>query len=140
MDSYDFYELCRCLSYKSSDELFDLLIENTTIQRTLQKLSSLLKRSVGDRVQNTLTFCKDCVQERKECHHSKIAILFSGGLDCSILAYLCDKFIKPTDSLDLINVAFENAKKSNSSSSWNVPDRLTAKETLRNLKELCPKR
>ncbi|POW01141.1 hypothetical protein PSHT_12714 [Puccinia striiformis] len=38
---------------------------------------------------------------------SKMAILFSGGLDCTTLALLAHSHIPLTESIDLVNVAFE---------------------------------
>ncbi|KAI5479249.1 asparagine synthase (glutamine-hydrolyzing) [Pseudohyphozyma bogoriensis] len=43
--------------------------------------------------------------------HARIAVLFSGGIDCSMLALLADQVLKPGETIDLINVAFENPRK-----------------------------
>jgi len=40
----------------------------------------------------------------------RIAVLFSGGLDCSVLAWIIHTLLPPTESIDLINVAFENPR------------------------------
>ena len=39
-----------------------------------------------------------------------IAILFSGGVDCTVLARLVDQILPPEQAVDLLNVAFENAQ------------------------------
>lgn len=39
---------------------------------------------------------------------AKVAILFSGGLDCTVLARLAHDMLPSTHSIDLLNVAFEN--------------------------------
>lgn len=41
---------------------------------------------------------------------ARIAILFSGGLDCTTLALLADRILPVEQELDLINVAFENPR------------------------------
>jgi hypothetical protein len=40
----------------------------------------------------------------------RIAVLFSGGLDCSVLAWIIHTLLPPGESIDLINVAFENPR------------------------------
>lgn len=40
----------------------------------------------------------------------RIAVLFSGGLDCSVLAWIIHELLPPGESIDLINVAFENPR------------------------------
>lgn len=137
--------MCKSFNqYKSTEEFYEYLLRNEAILKTIGELSRLLERSVRDRVQFIQKSCTNCLQTtiHEICKHSKIAILFSGGLDCSILAYLCDKYIHPEDSIDLINVAFENTKNINKSSHWqdNVPDRLTSRATFESLKTLCSNR
>ena len=41
---------------------------------------------------------------------AKLAILFSGGLDCTLLARLCHDILPDTMEIDLLNVAFENPR------------------------------
>lgn len=41
---------------------------------------------------------------------SKIAILFSGGLDCTVIARLAHEALPPNEPIDLLNVAFENPR------------------------------
>jgi len=40
----------------------------------------------------------------------RIAILFSGGLDCTVLARMAHDLLPPEQHIDLINVAFENPR------------------------------
>ncbi|GAA5960988.1 hypothetical protein JCM21900_001938 [Sporobolomyces salmonicolor] len=42
---------------------------------------------------------------------ARIAILFSGGLDCTALAVILDRVLPEREAVDLINVAFENPRK-----------------------------
>lgn len=84
---------------------------------------------------------------------SKVAILFSGGLDCTVLARLCHDLLPSDQGIDLINVAFENprvaanAKKStdpNSLESFDIyevcPDRITGRKSFAELQAVCPGR
>jgi asparagine synthetase B (glutamine-hydrolysing) len=41
---------------------------------------------------------------------AKLAILFSGGLDCTVLARIAHDILPLCDQIDLINVAFENPR------------------------------
>lgn len=41
---------------------------------------------------------------------SKIAVLFSGGLDCTVLARMAHDILPLSQEIDLLNVAFENPR------------------------------
>lgn len=62
----------------------------------------VLSESVRKRVTNINTD-----QPSDEAH---IAILFSGGLDCTTLALLADRHVPLGQPIDLLNVAFENIR------------------------------
>ncbi|KAG8996595.1 hypothetical protein FRB94_008194 [Tulasnella sp. JGI-2019a] len=47
----------------------------------------------------------------------RVGILFSGGIDCSVLAYLTHRHLPITEPIDLLNVAFENPRVLNASTS-----------------------
>lgn len=66
----------------------------------------------------------------RECSHSSIAILFSGGIDSTIIALLADKFVPKNVPIDLLNVAFCN----------DAPDRETGLSAWEELRELSPQR
>ncbi len=51
--------------------------------------------------------------------------IVSGGLDSTVLACLADQFLEEDESIDLLNVAFEQQ-----SGSYDVPDRITALNAL----------
>lgn len=73
---------------------------------------------------------------------SKVAILFSGGVDSAVITALVDKCLPSHKSVDLINVAFERNvqqknRKPDEEEKWNVPDRQTG---LLALQELNPER
>lgn len=84
---------------------------------------------------------------------ARLAVLFSGGLDCTVLARMAHDLVPPYQSIDLLNVAFENprvvqaAKKSqevgfqsDQSSYEACPDRITGRNALEELKMSCPGR
>lgn len=83
-------------------------------------------------------------------HGSKVAVLFSGGLDCTVLARLAHEILPADESIDLLNVAFENprvaaaAAKSKSRSNESVyescPDRMTGRAAHAELQSVCPGR
>ncbi|KAI2629485.1 asparagine synthase-domain-containing protein [Xylaria nigripes] len=80
----------------------------------------------------------------------RIAVLFSGGLDCTILARLTHDLVPLSQGLDLINVAFENprqvaleAKQPHLQASdiyESCPDRVTGRKAFAELKSCCPGR
>jgi asparagine synthetase B (glutamine-hydrolysing) len=43
-------------------------------------------------------------------HNVRVAVLFSGGLDCTVLARMAHDLLPVGDHIDLINVAFENPR------------------------------
>ncbi|XP_068143909.1 asparagine synthetase domain-containing protein CG17486 [Drosophila tropicalis] len=130
-DNYDFYSF----SFKKDfNDLYHELLGSESIRKTLLTLDKLLSNSVAERVQNTAPVCRNC--KSMKCNHAKVSVLFSGGIDCSILALLSDRFVPSDEPIELINVAFE----SSSTEGWNVPDRQTAVQSLLELQRLCPER
>ncbi|XP_039959813.1 asparagine synthetase domain-containing protein CG17486 [Bactrocera tryoni] len=136
--SFNFYEMCKNLE-TTCDNLFEILLENKYVLEELQRFSLLLEESVKNRVRHTPPRCVNCLNQQGTCNHAKIAILFSGGIDCSILAALSNKYVDDHDSIDLINVAFERLSPG-LETSWDVPDRLSAKNSFAELKKLYPQR
>ena len=73
-----------------------------------------------------------------------VAILFSGGLDCTLLACLLHTLL-PAGPIDLLNVAFQNPHSASSSTDTSAsyaacPDRRTAIASFQELRTLCPTR
>lgn len=64
----------------------------------------------------------------------RIAILFSGGLDCTLLAMLAHRVAPPEETIDLLNVAFENLR---TGEGYQTPDRLLGRRSHAELLELC---
>ncbi|KAH6646131.1 asparagine synthase-domain-containing protein [Truncatella angustata] len=78
----------------------------------------------------------------------RVAILFSGGLDCTLMARLTDVVLPGSQGIDLINVAFQNARNAVqegvSAKASDVfeacPDRVTGRKAFVELKAACPAR
>ncbi|KAG5461999.1 MAG: hypothetical protein BJ554DRAFT_5728 [Olpidium bornovanus] len=88
--------------------------------------------------------------------YPKVALLFSGGVDCAVLAALTHLHVPADESIDLINVSFENPRKAKAKRSkygretqcslrrdtdddvaevdYDGPDRVTGKATLAELR------
>ncbi|KAJ4300139.1 hypothetical protein N0V88_002808 [Collariella sp. IMI 366227] len=63
---------------------------------------------------------------------TRLAVLFSGGLDCTVLARLCHEILDADQGIDLLNVAFENPRV--------VAQLQKEKGNLRDFYEACPDR
>ncbi|GFF77913.1 hypothetical protein IFM61606_01358 [Aspergillus udagawae] len=79
----------------------------------------------------------------------KVAVLFSGGLDCTLLARLSHDILPKNETIDLLNVAFENprvaaaaaGKEGGTSSVYeSCPDRITGRAAFAELQRVCPDR
>lgn len=84
---------------------------------------------------------------------AKIAVLFSGGLDCTLLARLAHDILPVKEPIDLLNVAFENPRvvaaaaaatsqlpPETYSSYEACPDRITGRSAHAELQSTCPAR
>ncbi|KAL2255574.1 hypothetical protein VTK26DRAFT_3100 [Humicola hyalothermophila] len=79
-----------------------------------------------------------------------VAVLFSGGLDCTVLARLAHDVLDPDHGIDLLNVAFENPRvvaQLQKASNGNpldfyeaCPDRITGRKSFAELCKVCPGR
>jgi len=82
--------------------------------------------------------------------NARVAVLFSGGLDCTVLARLAHDLLEPHEEIDLVNVAFENPRvigqleKETGGKLTNFyeacPDRITGRKSLAELERVCPGR
>ncbi|PCH33476.1 hypothetical protein WOLCODRAFT_160094 [Wolfiporia cocos MD-104 SS10] len=134
-------------------------IENH-LSSAVDDLIAHLDRSVMLRVQNIPPSIEGAGQAR-------VAVLFSGGIDSTMLAFLANSHVDPSEPIDLLNVAFENPRKitvkvegnvgglpnrekklklrnpldySTVNVSYDVPDRLTGLQEVEELRRLCPGR
>jgi asparagine synthetase B (glutamine-hydrolysing) len=80
---------------------------------------------------------------------TRVAVLFSGGLDCTVLARLCHEVLSPDQGVDLLNVAFENPRvvaqlqkeHGNLVDFYEAcPDRVTGRRSFAELQDVCPGR
>ena len=92
--------------------------------------------------------------EGAEASDTRVAVLFSGGLDCTVLARLTHELLDPDQGIDLINVAFENprvvaqlqkdARARGDSGPVDFyeacPDRVTGRKSFAELRRACPGR
>ncbi|KAL4730564.1 hypothetical protein ACLX1H_002600 [Fusarium chlamydosporum] len=78
---------------------------------------------------------------------ARVAVLFSGGLDCTVLARLSHDLIPSDQCIDLINVAFENPRIAGQFPNLSreelyekCPDRMTGRNAFAELSHVCPGR
>lgn len=79
----------------------------------------------------------------------RVAILFSGGLDCTVLAKLAHEVLDADQEIDLLNVAFENPRvvaQLRMQSNGHLPDfyeacpdRITGRKSFAELQAVCPR-
>ncbi|KAJ3648824.1 hypothetical protein Zmor_020596 [Zophobas morio] len=115
-----------------SEEIFHYL-SNSIYPDRIKKLKELLESSIKKRILTQPKFCQNCFKQFN-CNHAVTGVLFSGGVDCAILALLANKFVDETRPIDLMNVAFEK------NGTYDTPDRKTGRDTLQELQTLCSER
>lgn len=91
----------------------------SSIEEASDMLMALLRSAVRLRVST--------IPKQSEEGASRVGILFSGGLDCMVLAALTSLEIPEEESIDLVNVCFEEERHAS-------PDRLAAVAGLKELK------
>ncbi|KAL6939151.1 hypothetical protein ACO0RG_002978 [Hanseniaspora osmophila] len=86
---------------------------------------------------------RDSVRMRVETIHpmhmaqnNAISVLFSGGLDCSVIVALICSIVKPGTVIELLNVGFENPRTKMQPA--NVPDRVLGWKSYEQLQRLFP--
>ncbi|SMR45527.1 unnamed protein product [Zymoseptoria tritici ST99CH_3D1] len=105
-------------------------------------LESLLRESVSLRVLEIPEPPRRGT-DKGDRKRAKLAILFSGGLDCTTIARLCHDFLPHTEPIDLLNVAFENPRvhKTAGAGAFELcPDRITGRASRTELCNVCPER
>ena len=117
------------------------------LRPTLQivnQLGAALRESLALRVQHVRE-ATDVADSYNATDQARIAILFSGGLDCTLLARLAHEIVPLEQSIDLLNVAFQNPRihknLAPSESPYELcPDRITGRASHEELEEVCPGR
>ncbi|KAI5205391.1 hypothetical protein E4T39_02961 [Aureobasidium subglaciale] len=118
----------------------------TTSSPAVSKIEILLRDSLKLRISNIPAH-----PHGKSLHlPASLAVLFSGGLDCTLLARLSHDILEPTQPIDLLNVAFENPRvhrrpaNADPSETWSpyelCPDRITGRASFAELQLTCPDR
>ncbi|AET41443.1 putative asparagine synthase Ecym_8155 [Eremothecium cymbalariae DBVPG len=100
----------------------------------LQSNVDLLYNKLYDSINKRLTTIEPLHEENK----THVSVLFSGGLDCSVIAALiCEQWKVNSDAvLELLNVAFENPRTGMKPSE--APDRILSKRSVKILRKLYP--
>lgn len=112
------------------------------IRSSVEQIEQHLKQAVRLRVNDI----PDHLHAHLDSTSAKVAVLFSGGLDCTLLARLAHDVLPPAEPIDLLNVAFENprtiaARKDALSSPYeSCPDRITGRSSFQELRNVCPGR
>ncbi|KZT58497.1 hypothetical protein CALCODRAFT_494755 [Calocera cornea HHB12733] len=138
-------------------------VEDALMQQSVKDFLDVLEESVRLRVQHIPRMNKE--GER----HSRVAVLFSGGVDCTLLACLAHRCLPLEEGIDLLNVAFENPRKlglaqqkgkkkqkpmpgkatagedaadgsESLADKYAVPDRVTGLDAVQELRAVCPGR
>ncbi|KAI8448630.1 asparagine synthase-domain-containing protein [Phakopsora pachyrhizi] len=141
------------------DRLKFVQLEDQPSSPEFLKASRLLRVTLDDLVKRMVTGISSLHQKTEK--ESRVAVLFSGGLDCTTLALLAHSHIPPSESIDLLNVAFENtqsisnnnqtkriqkdsekssADNHDSNTTFDVPDFQTGESSWRELSKLTPVR
>lgn len=140
-NEFNLEELLHEFANKKSSEIFDHLLNHESVLHVCDELLIHLQNSLIDRINSTPPYCRKCmIAKDKNCGHSRVGILFSGGIDCTILAVLTDKLLDPSQPIDLINVSFEKVRSTGPPIDYNTPDRISARDSLIELRRLNPKR
>lgn len=114
----------------------------------IKELECRLRESLALRIQN-VPESPGYVQGQS----ANVAVLFSGGLDCTLLARLAHDILPVGEPIDLLNVAFENPRVVAAAGNTpqqqsapptsiyeNCPDRMTGRSAFKELQQTCPSR
>lgn len=107
---------------------------------SVSTLGDLLRQSLLPR---TRGIPLDQPADQSVHRNARIAVLFSGGLDCTLLARLCHDLLPLEATIDLLNVAFQNprAHKNAGDGAYELcPDRITGRASHAELLKVCPGR
>ena len=127
----------------------------SSVQFKIQHMKAYSKVPIqwSELSQRLLVSLEDSLRKRvttipsKSPLEAEFAVLFSGGLDCSVIAALARKIIGSTEKpIDLLNVAFENPRILNYSISENAietcfdqcPDRISGLRSFKEINQIFP--
>jgi len=123
----------------SCDNIFEEMLNDSKINQHVSNLIEELMQAVKTRIEKQPEMCKRCAKSITSvpCEHTCVSVLFSGGLDSSIIALIAAKLLKEKQDfrgIDLLNVAFG----SGGDESFEVPDRITGVQALQEIQEVVP--
>lgn len=129
----------------------DLGVSCTCLNSASQSVSTLerlLRRSLSVRIK-TIPRRPQPEYLASPINSAKLAVLFSGGLDCTVLARLAHDFLDADEAIDLLNVAFQNPRVHGHATNTDdqqaspyeqCPDRITGRASFAELQIVCPSR
>eukprot|EP00088_Acartia_fossae_P041098 TRINITY_DN4296_c0_g1_i3.p1 TRINITY_DN4296_c0_g1~~TRINITY_DN4296_c0_g1_i3.p1 ORF type:complete len:603 (-),score=80.31 TRINITY_DN4296_c0_g1_i3:1486-3267(-) len=123
---------------KPEMDIFDELLKVSCMKIAVEELIQKLRDAIKLRIENQPNLCKECVKKKcsTPCTCPCVGVLFSGGLDSTLLALLAAQlFVEKGDcrGIDLMNVSFATPE-----GSFDVPDRMTGLQALQELRSLLP--
>ncbi|CAL4097567.1 unnamed protein product [Meganyctiphanes norvegica] len=153
-------QLPNSLDGSNCNVFYEILRDDIDI--VLKTLTNAVKR----RVAACPPRCRQCTSSISSCNHSRIAVLFSGGLDSGMIALLLDQCLPPGEPVDLLNVAFpqkiqtltqkkqkgrkkpenkDNLQEDENSKTgllvnYEVPDRISGRHCWHQIQDLCKER
>lgn len=115
--------------------------------QVVSQLEDLVRRAVEVRI-STIPYRSRIGSPDSDRRRPRVAVLFSGGLDCTILARIIHDCLPIDEDVDLLNVAFFNPRIHNKSAGHDsllqayeqCPDRKTARASHVELRRQCPGR
>ncbi|CAD8158954.1 unnamed protein product [Paramecium octaurelia] len=110
------------------DQIQQIDLQNN-LEQTIGKIYDILIKSTKEIIQNIFGFQNHFINGQnliQNQQQGRIGILFSGGIDCSLITHMVCKLLPDNSQIDLINVAFTN----------DAPDRITAKNAHQELQNL----
>jgi asparagine synthetase B (glutamine-hydrolysing) len=121
------------------DQVHPLSVSSTAVlelERSLQKSLCLRVADIPSLGQ---------ASENRTSEHANVAVLFSGGLDCTLLARLAHDILPVDQPIDLLNVAFDNPRSMAAASKVgpavsayeSCPDRKTGRSSHLELIRVC---
>lgn len=99
----------------TKEEILTFLLKISEYSRFVDEFLKKIRQSVNKRVRNI---------PKKPDALPSLGVLFSGGIDCTVLALVADEFVPSEEPIVLLNVAFETPK---SMGDFDVPDRVTGR-------------
>lgn len=126
------------IELRTSEEALKQMLTTDVWRVCIDEFESILRKAVRTRVEKQPHLCSDCIKMsgHVQCPHAKTGVLFSGGLDSSVLVALVDDILKrDSEPINLLNVAFQLPD-----GSFDAPDRKTALQALEELRQRNPER